>query len=80
MLRKGIICVVMSCALNGLGSLFMKPLDFLLHGLKILKTRHCSVRTVISRHSLENVNESLIRSRGVLGNCESFAEGSRSEQ
>lgn len=30
--------------------------------------------------SLENVNESVIRSRSVHGNCESFAEKSRSEQ
>lgn len=70
----------MTLALNGLGSLFMSSLHFLLHGINKWKSRHCSVRTVISGNSPENVNESLIRSRSVHGNCESFAEKSRSEQ
>lgn len=70
----------MTLALNGLGSLFMSSLRFLCHGIKKGKSRHSSVRTVISGNSLENVNGSLIRSRGVHGNCESFAEKSRSEQ
>lgn len=51
----------------------------LLHGIKSERV-DTAVRTVISGNSLENVKESLIRSRSVHGNCESFAEKSRSEQ
>lgn len=67
-------------ALNGLWSLFTSSPHFLLQGIKNWKSRHCSVRTVVFGSSLENVNESVIRSRSVHGKCESFAEQSRSEQ
>jgi len=58
----------------------MRSLRFLSHGIQKSKSRRCSVRTVISGNSLENINESLTRNKSVHVYCESFAEKSRSEQ